>query len=199
MRKAIYLIFGVFLVLTSCNDDEVNTDEQKAIDENLIQEYITNNSLNATAVGDGLYVVIEETGASAKPSNSDFVAVHYEGELLDGRKFDSSIDRRALSVFGLSVVIQGFRLGLQQFGKEGQGKILIPSHLAYGNNPPPSIPANAVLVFNIELFEFGNDQLGIQELADERSIQDYLAAEGIQTESTSNGLHYNMEVEGKIR
>ena len=196
MKKGIYLILGIFLSFVSCNEDDVSAEEQRTIDENLIQGYIGSNGLTANNIGDGLYVVIDSAGSGNTPTSSDFVAVHYEGFLLDGQKFDSSRDRKALSVFGLNQVIPGFRLGLLEFAKSGSGTIIIPSHLAYGNNPPGGIPANAVLIFEITLFDFGAAQDVVQKEADDISIRQFLADEGIEALSTDEGLYYTIDVEG---
>ena len=201
MKKLTYSILAIiaFGLWTGCNndDDDAPNPEQQAIDEDLIQGYISTNNLNATAVGDGLYVVIDEAGTGAVPGASDFLAVHYEGFLLDGSKFDSSKDRKAVSVFPLNGVIQGWQRGIPQFKEGGSGKILIPSHLAYGNRPPGGIPANAVLVFDVEVFKAGGERDPVQRFADEVSIQEYIADKNLTALQGEDGLFYTVDVEGE--
>lgn len=148
--KKLFLISVVFFVaLTACKKD------QMSIDEELILDYISKNSLNAISTTEGLFYSIEVEGSGAHPTATSSVKVHYEGFLLDGSKFDSSIDRGMPSSFPLSGVIEGWQIGIPLFKESGSGTLLIPSHLGYGENPPPgsSIPKNAVLRFTVELIE----------------------------------------------
>ena len=152
--SSILLILPLLLgVISSCskNDDE----DQRAVDEALILEYIADNGLDAVEGPEGLYAVIENEGAGARPDIGNTVEVHYEGFLLDGTKFDSSYDRGTPATFPLSGVIRGWQLGIPLFREGGKGTLLIPSHLAYGSRPPfgSGIPPNAVLVFTVELLK----------------------------------------------
>ncbi len=151
-------LFGLFLMgiacsITSCanNDDE----DQRVKDDALIQEYIAENSLNAIEGPEGLYVVIDNTGTGTSPNINSTVEVHYEGSLLNGTIFDSSYERGTPATFPLAGVIRGWQLGIPYFAEGGKGTLLVPSHLAYGGNPPfgSGIPANAVLVFNVEVLD----------------------------------------------
>jgi FKBP-type peptidyl-prolyl cis-trans isomerase FkpA len=74
--------------------------------------------------------------------------VDYTGYFMDGKVFDESV-----STFSLRGVIAGWREGIPLFGKGGKGKLLIPSRLGYGSNPPPGIPKDAVLLFDIHLID----------------------------------------------
>lgn len=141
-------MLGSILLFGACK-------KQADIDEELIQDYIAANSLDAKEGSEGLYYVIEKEGTGLHAAVDDDVTVHYEGFLLDGTKFDSSIDRGKASTFPLSGVIKGWRLGIPLLKEGGKGVLIIPSALAYGANPPygSSIPANAVLVFNVELID----------------------------------------------
>lgn len=88
--------------------------------------------------------------AIAKTSN---VKVHYTGYLLDGSKFDSSVDRGEPFSFNLKRgVIEGWLEGVAGMKVGGKRKLVIPANLGYGDNGyPPVIPKKAVLVFDIEL------------------------------------------------
>jgi FKBP-type peptidyl-prolyl cis-trans isomerase FkpA len=130
-------------------------EDQREVDEDLIREYIADNSLDAQEGEDGLFYVIETEGTGARPDLSSDVTVHYEGSLLNGSVFDSSYERGMPATFPLSGVIEGWQLGIPLFKEGGKGKLIIPSHLAYGATPPPGsgIPDDAVLVFDIELLD----------------------------------------------
>ncbi len=91
-------------------------------------------------------------GDEAKPGQS--VTVHYVGTLTDGSKFDSSRDRGQGFTFklGAGQVIRGWDQGVAGMKVGGQRKLTIPPELAYGTRGyPPVIPANATLVFEVEL------------------------------------------------
>ncbi len=89
---------------------------------------------------------------AAKPTAADMVKVHYTGTLIDGTKFDSSVDRGEPASFPLNRVIKGWTEGLQLMGLGSKYHFVIPWQLAYGAaGRPGSIPRNAVLQFEVEL------------------------------------------------
>lgn len=91
-------------------------------------------------------------GAAAK--TGDTVKVHYTGTLLNGKKFDSSLDRNEPFEFKLGAggVIKGWDEGVVGMKVGGKRKLTIPADLAYGKRgSPPTIPPNSPLVFEIEL------------------------------------------------
>jgi FKBP-type peptidyl-prolyl cis-trans isomerase len=101
------------------------------------------------------YEVIKE-GKGSKPKATDTVTVHYEGKLLSGKVFDSSIARNQPATFPLNGVIKGWTEGLQLMGIGSKYRFFIPSELAYGpNGAGGSIGPNEVLVFEVELLAIG--------------------------------------------
>jgi FKBP-type peptidyl-prolyl cis-trans isomerase len=120
-----------------------------------IQNYAKQNNLSVQKTPSGLYYSIETpgTGDNAKPG--DNVSVHYKGYLMDGKVFDESISRGEPITFplGQGQVIPGWDEGLQMFKKGGKGKLLIPSRLAYGPQGSGPIPANSILIFDIQLVD----------------------------------------------
>lgn len=101
-----------------------------------------------------LYEVLNPgTEGGAKPAATSTVKVHYTGTLIDGTKFDSSVDRGEPAEFPLNGVIKGWTEGLQLMPLGSKYRFHIPSDLAYGPDGRPGIPPNSVLVFEVELLE----------------------------------------------
>lgn len=102
----------------------------------------------------GLQYKVEVEGTGAKPTAEDRVKVHYTGTLLDGTKFDSSLDRGEPAEFGVSHVIAGWVEGLQIMPVGSKYTFWIPSELAYGERGAGNdIKPNSVLKFEVELLE----------------------------------------------
>ncbi len=97
-----------------------------------------------------------KTGTGPAAKTGDRVKVHYTGTLLDGTKFDSSLDRGEPFEFtlGRGEVIKGWDQGVVGMKKGGKRRLTIPSELAYGKRGmPPKIPPDATLKFEVELKE----------------------------------------------
>ena len=102
------------------------------------------------------YDITEGTGEQPASSRSS-VEVHYTGWLLDGTKFDSSVDRGETISFPLDGVIAGWTEGVGSMKVGGKRKLVIPSELGYGDHgSPPVIPGGATLVFDVELLGVNN-------------------------------------------
>ncbi len=98
------------------------------------------------------YSVIKE-GTGKLPTKDDVVKCHYVGTLSTGEKFDSSVDRGQPAEFPVSGVIPGWTEALQMMKVGSKYKLVIPPELAYGPQGRPGIPANSVLVFEVELLD----------------------------------------------
>lgn len=149
MRNLIYSFLAIVVFgFVGCQKDYVKLNDEE------IKEYISKNNLDAQRTTEGLYYIINDEGTGDRPTVSDDVTVHYSGCLTNGSIFNSSYDRGERASFPLRGVIQGWQIGIPKIKEGGSCKLIIPSHLAYGANPPSgSIPKNAVLIFDIELFK----------------------------------------------
>lgn len=131
--------------------------QQEEADKNLKagKEFLEKNK---TAEGiktteSGLQYSVVQEGTGATPTLNDTVKAHYKGTLIDGTQFDSSYDRGQPAEFPVSGVIRGWTEALQMMKVGGKLKLYIPPELAYGPSARPGIPANSVLVFDVELVD----------------------------------------------
>ena len=107
----------------------------------------------------GLQYEVVKSAEGRQPTENDVVTVHYEGSLTDGTVFDSSIKRGSPIDLPVGGVIPGWVEGLQLMHVGEKFKLYIPSELAYGEqSPSPLIPANSVLVFDLELLDIKGDE-----------------------------------------
>lgn len=119
-------------------------------------EQINGQWPDAITTDSGLKYVVEAEGEGDTPKVGDMVKVHYTGKLLDGTKFDSSVDRGAPIDFpvGQGRVIKGWDEALLSMKKGEKRVLIIPASLGYGPSGRGPIPPNATMVFDVELIDF---------------------------------------------
>ena len=151
MRKIwVLIIIGLITIsINSCKKEE-DGNEQAEIDKALIEEYVSDNQLNAQSTSSGLHYVILKTGSDEHPTSYSTVTVAYKGYLLNGDVFDENLAFTSR----LSSLIKGWKEGIPLIGRGGKIKLLVPSALGYGSQQQGNIPANSVLVFDITLYDF---------------------------------------------
>lgn len=143
-------------------EEEVNARMQAAMDEKFVASdeafaaYLAENSIEATPTESGLVYVCTQAGNGVKPEAGKKVKVHYTGMLLDGTKFDSSVDRGEPFEFplGMGYVIPGWDEGISMMSKGEKGILYIPAKLGYGERAAGPIPAFSNLIFEVELIDF---------------------------------------------
>jgi FKBP-type peptidyl-prolyl cis-trans isomerase FkpA len=110
---------------------------------------------DATKTESGIVIRTITPGTGASPTVDDVVKVHYEGKLIDGTVFDSSIPTGQPAEFPLRTVVPCWTEALQKMKKGEKSQVVCPSILAYGERgAPPSIPPGATLSFEVELIDF---------------------------------------------
>ncbi|MFZ3158131.1 MAG: FKBP-type peptidyl-prolyl cis-trans isomerase [Smithella sp.] len=126
--------------------------EKVAKEEALIKEKYP----NAIRTSSGLMYIILKEGNGATPTSGALIEAHYTGRLLDGTKFDSSVDRGKpfLFVVGKGDVIKGWDEAFLSMKKGEKRILIIPPGLAYGDKGMRTIPPNETLIFEVELINF---------------------------------------------
>jgi FKBP-type peptidyl-prolyl cis-trans isomerase FkpA len=114
----------------------------------------TSKEAGFTKTTSGMLIKHTTPGTGASPAATDQVKVHYEGRLIDGKVFDSSLKRGEPVTFPLNGVIACWTEGVQTMKVGGKAQLVCPANLAYGpSGSPPTIPPEATLVFDVELLE----------------------------------------------
>ena len=157
MSKSKYLFLLLILPMLSCSkDDDSGPSSEDIFMQNLevIQNFLDSRGLVAESTPSGLHYIIDNPGTGDEhPRLSSIVEVSYSGYFPDGTVFDETDPGETLEIL-LSNVILGWQEGIPLFKKGGSGMLLLPSRIAYGNNPPPGFAQNAVLIFDVELVNF---------------------------------------------
>lgn len=147
--KILLVLFLFVSAFSACKKENYDAEAQLAVDDALIKEFISKNSIVAVKHSSGLYYQIITPGTGSVNYNGNTqVNVNYEGKLLNGSVFDKSISP---VTFSLGRLITGWQIGIPLIQKGGKIRLLIPSTLAYMDQAKVGIPANSVLDFTIEL------------------------------------------------
>jgi FKBP-type peptidyl-prolyl cis-trans isomerase FklB len=127
----------------------LKAEKQQSENDAFMSKIKNNKKVISLPSGVAYEVLTEGSGVQATSSNK--VTTHYHGTLADGTVFDSSVDRGEPISFALNGVIKGWQEIIPLMKTGGKIKAYIPPHMAYGNRARGKIPANALLVFEIEL------------------------------------------------
>lgn len=141
------IVNNTFAKMESKRNATVVEKGQKFLAENAKKE-------NIVALPSGLQYEVINEGMGKSPKADDQVKCHYEGTLIDGTLFDSSIKRGEPAVFGVSQVIKGWVEALQLMKEGSKWRLYIPSELGYGaQGAGEMIPPHSTLIFDVELIE----------------------------------------------
>ncbi|MBN2639067.1 MAG: FKBP-type peptidyl-prolyl cis-trans isomerase [Bacteroidales bacterium] len=154
-----YFSVKMLAVKTQQQLQEEEQAKMKKMQENEAAEreaYLKANKITTKPTKTGLYFINKKTGKGLHPQAGDVVTVQYTGYLLDGKKFDSSYDRKKPFEFtlGKHQVISGWDEGIAMMRKGGKATLIIPSDLGYGPRSVGPIPPYSTLVFDVELVDF---------------------------------------------
>lgn len=141
----------------------------------------------------GLQYEIIKEGTGAQATINDKVKTHYHGTLIDGKVFDSSVDRGEPATFPVNGVIKGWQEGIPLMKEGAKYRFYIPQELAYGvQSPSPSIPAGSALIFDVELIEVNPGSKTLKTTI--KAGQDFLAENAKKTgvKTLPSGLQYKV-------
>ena len=139
--------------------DDKKAAAQKAVDEQKLQEFFTKNHITPSKTPLGLYYTISKEGTGNKIIAGETVSLNYTGRLLDGTVFDSNTDPAfhhtdpLIFEVGKGLVVKGYDKGVQLLKRGSVATLYIPSGLAYGERVKAQIPANSILVFDVEVLD----------------------------------------------
>ena len=130
----------------------------KKASDNLVkgQQFLAENAKKEGVITlpSGLQYKVIKEGEGPSPVDTSMVTVHYTGTFIDGKVFDSSIERGEPAEFGVGDVIPGWTEALKLMKAGANYMVYIPANLAYGENSPASIEPNSVMIFDIHLLSF---------------------------------------------
>ncbi|MBK9732739.1 MAG: FKBP-type peptidyl-prolyl cis-trans isomerase [Chitinophagaceae bacterium] len=148
---------NVLSMMTQAEFEKKKAEETKVQSEKdvtIIESYLLSKGLKAQKTSSGLYYILEKQGDGARAESGKTVTVNYTGKFLDGKVFDSSLSPGHSPLefkLGAGQMIKGFDEGINMLNVGGKATLIIPSSLAWGNRAQGAIPANAVVVFDVEL------------------------------------------------
>lgn len=148
------------------NKEELARQEQYASSIAKEKEFFAKNKKQKGVVTlpSGLQYKIVKKGNGEKPVSGDDVTVNYEGKLIDGTVFDSSISRGTPATFGVDQVIKGWTEALKLMPKGSKWMLYIPSELAYGASGAGIIEPYSALIFEVELLDVKTPEVEVETI-----------------------------------
>ncbi len=169
MKKLIYLFILIISTQISAQVNKLKVNE----------EFVSPN---------GIKILLTKSGKGKTLNKGDKVKLHYKGALVDGRIFDSSLERNQPFEFvlGMNQVISGWDQSLLFLKVGDKAQITIPPDLGYGDTPMPKIPSGSFLVFEVDILEVFKDFAPKQFIT-----------KGKKTNTSPSGLQYCILKQGE--
>jgi FKBP-type peptidyl-prolyl cis-trans isomerase FkpA len=149
---------GLFFICTMLFAFTGIAQDQKTKDDQIIKDHLAKNKIKASKTASGLYYSITKKGTGENAKKGQVVGMYYFGKFLDGRRFDGNMDEsykpsgNPLSfTLGVGQVVPGWDEGIQLLNPGTRATFYIPSALGYGPGGRGPIPANTIMVFDVEL------------------------------------------------
>ena len=142
-----------YFVLSQKRDTNVTTYSTDTSSSQEASSSAEQSATDSATHASGLKIEDITVGTGAEAKKNSLVTVNYKGTLENGTQFDSSYDRNQpyTTPLGQGQVIKGWDLGIPGMKVGGKRKLIIPAELGYGSHGQGSIPANATLIFEVEL------------------------------------------------
>lgn len=150
-EKTVILFCAMVLMVFAFNNCKKDDVDQSLVDDQIIQEYLAKNNIEAIKDSTGIYYLITAAGFGVHPTINSTIEVNYKGYLTNDTVFDNT--EGVPVTFTLSSLIKGWQIGIPMLKEGGKGTFFIPSKLGYGGNETYNIPANSVLIFDIHLLD----------------------------------------------
>ena len=149
MKNLLLIVFVAIVTLASCTSTPpVDAVKQARTDDSLIRVYLSNNPLiKAVKDSSGLYYQVVKQGTGAYATENSTVTVNYKGKLINGPQFDAA---NGFST-SLSNLVKAWQIGIPHVKTGGSILLIAPSSLGYGPSANGPIPANSILVFDIDV------------------------------------------------
>lgn len=189
VKKVLYYLL-VALGIVSCNDNPApNPQNRHESDIIAIDNYLTANGITAFKEGSGIRLVVHTLGNGGLPPK----ATHSTQVNVTGKLFSNgSVFQPNAKISGVvSSLVEGMQLALTVMPVGTKATVYIPSTLGYGENAVGSIPANSILIFDVELLSVTRETLEKQRLQNDiKAIDDFLTAQSITAVQDTTGLRY---------
>ncbi len=194
--KGSVLVLTISMLMSACLDHEIkDTGVQLAQDIQTIDQYILENSLNAVYDPSGIRFVIHELGKKGVPPRSDqTIKVKYTGKFLDGTVWDDGKDDATGT---LSSFIGGWQYFFSYAPVGTKATLFVPSPLGFGAKGTNNVPANSILVFEVDFTEITlSNAEKARFTADTTDIDAFLEQNSITAVTDTTGIRYVVTEEG---
>lgn len=188
------------------------------VDSSSLEAYLEKNNIQAKPTKEGVYYTLSKEGTGPLPRTGEYLKVSYTGKLTDQSVFDQTpADDPFVFQLGYNQVIRGLDIGISYLKTGSKATLYIPAALAYGDAATGSIPANASLIYEVEILgiltreEYDRHMTLLEEkerkafeakiaeqfIRDKKDINNYALDHKLKTKRTASGLSYGVTKSGK--